>query len=112
VFDASWEEGRAWSFEQALAFALQGPATYSVTQEGPPSITHQASTQHQVASDLTEREIEVLRLVAEGLTNKEIAERLVLSHRTVQAHLYSIFSKLDVTTRSAATRAALERGLD
>jgi predicted ATPase/DNA-binding CsgD family transcriptional regulator len=61
--------------------------------------------------DLTTREADVLRLVAEGLTDAQIAERLVLSVRTVRAHLRSIYSKLGVNTRSAATRAAISRGL-
>ena len=60
---------------------------------------------------LTEREVEVLRLVARGLTNQEIADQLVLSKRTVETHLHSVFSKLDVTTRTAAVRAALEAKL-
>jgi DNA-binding CsgD family transcriptional regulator/tetratricopeptide (TPR) repeat protein len=60
---------------------------------------------------LTTREVEVLRLVAEGLTDAQVAERLVLSRRTVQTHLSSIYSKLQVNTRSAATRFAVERGL-
>ncbi|HET6312934.1 MAG TPA: tetratricopeptide repeat protein [Chloroflexia bacterium] len=61
--------------------------------------------------NLTPREIEVLQLIAEGLTDAQVADRLVLSTRTVQAHLRSIYSKLDITTRSAATRYALEHGL-
>ena len=60
---------------------------------------------------LTAREVEVLRLVAEGLTDAKVAERLVLSRRTVQTHLSSIYSKLQVNTRSAATRFAVEHGL-
>lgn len=57
---------------------------------------------------LTEREVEVLRLLARGLTDQEIAGELVLSRRTVHAHLRSIYNKLDVTTRTAAARAAAE----
>ena len=57
---------------------------------------------------LTEREVEVLRWLARGLSNQEIADKLVLSKRTVHAHLRSIYGKLDVTTRSAATRIAIE----
>jgi len=53
----------------------------------------------------------VLRLVADGLTDAQVAERLVLSRRTVQTHLSSIYSKLQVNTRSAATRFAVEQGL-
>lgn len=60
---------------------------------------------------LTDRETEVLALVAEGLTDAEVAERLVVSIRTVHAHLRSIYRKLDVRTRSAATRYALQQGL-
>jgi len=57
------------------------------------------------------REIEVLGLVAEGLTDAQVAERLVVSLRTVHAHLRSIYRKLDVRSRSAATRYAVEHGL-
>ena len=60
---------------------------------------------------LTTREVEVLALVAEGLTDAEVAERLVVSIRTVHAHLRSIYRKLDVRTRSAATRYALQHDL-
>jgi DNA-binding NarL/FixJ family response regulator len=53
----------------------------------------------------------VLRLLAEGLTNKQIAERLVLSPKTVSSHLASIFRKIGVTTRAAATRFTYEAPL-
>jgi DNA-binding CsgD family transcriptional regulator len=58
------------------------------------------------SAGLSPREIEVLRLVAAGLTDGEIAERLVLSPRTVHAHLRSIYQKLGVSSRTAAIRAA------
>ncbi len=60
---------------------------------------------------LTTRELEVLALVAEGRTDAEVAEGLVVSLRTVHAHLRSIYRKLDVHTRSAATRYALQHDL-
>jgi DNA-binding NarL/FixJ family response regulator len=60
---------------------------------------------------LTGREREVLRLLAEGLTNPQIAERLVISLPTVSTHVTSIFNKLGVTSRSAATRYAVEHHL-
>jgi DNA-binding CsgD family transcriptional regulator/tetratricopeptide (TPR) repeat protein len=60
---------------------------------------------------LTQREVEVLRLVASGLTDAGVAERLFISPRTVSQHLQSIYSKLNVSTRSAATRFAVEHGL-
>ena len=60
---------------------------------------------------LTEREVEVLRLVARGLTDAQIAETLVISPRTVNAHLRSIYNKLGITSRNAATYFALEHQL-
>jgi len=60
---------------------------------------------------LTEREIEVLRLVAEGRSNPDIARTLVLSHKTVERHLSNIFTKLDVPSRTAAAAYAHEHGL-
>jgi DNA-binding CsgD family transcriptional regulator len=65
----------------------------------------------QATSLLTEREIEVLKLVAEGLTNAQIAKQLFLSPLTVNAHLRSIFNKLNVNTRTAAVHQAMELGL-
>lgn len=69
--------------------------------------TQRVSSRH----DLTPRELEVLRLVAQGLTDAEVAEQLVLSRRTVSTHLSTIYSKLQVKSRSAATRFALEHDL-
>ncbi|HBE28387.1 MAG TPA: hypothetical protein DDW25_05790, partial [Ktedonobacter sp.] len=60
---------------------------------------------------LTAREVEVLRLLAQGWTDLQIAEQLVISPRTVSTHLTSIYRKIQVTTRSAATRYALEKKL-
>jgi DNA-binding NarL/FixJ family response regulator len=57
---------------------------------------------------LTEREVEVLRLVAQGLSDAQIAQALVISPRTVNAHLRSIYSKLNITSRNAATHFAIE----
>ena len=60
---------------------------------------------------LTERELEVLKLVAEGRSNPDIARVLVLSHKTVERHLSNIFTKLDVPSRTAAAAYAHEHGL-
>jgi DNA-binding NarL/FixJ family response regulator len=60
---------------------------------------------------LTAREVEVLRLVSTGLTNRAIADRLTLSERTVERHLSNIFAKLGIASRAAATAYAYENGL-
>lgn len=60
---------------------------------------------------LTDREREVLQLAAEGFTDKEIAHRLGIAPDTVRHHLSSIFDKLGVTNRAAATRAGMRLGV-
>jgi DNA-binding NarL/FixJ family response regulator len=61
--------------------------------------------------DLSERELEVLRLLDAGLTYAQIGEQLTLSYHTVHAHLRSIYAKLGVTSRSQATRFARQHKL-
>ena len=94
-FEAAWEEGTHAPLSATIE--LVQPAHSS------PGV--------DVPEGLTTREVEVLALVAEGLTDAEVAERLVVSIRTVHAHLRSIYRKLDVRTRSAATRYALQHDL-
>ena len=60
---------------------------------------------------LTARETEVLRLVADGLSNKDIAGKLVLTEATVKSHLVHVFTKLDVGSRTAAVAKATELGM-
>ena len=69
-------------------------------------------TEPGAAPKLTERETEVLRLVAKGLSYRQIAERLVLSHRTVQNHVQNTLNKLQLHNRVELTRYAIEQGLD
>jgi DNA-binding CsgD family transcriptional regulator/tetratricopeptide (TPR) repeat protein len=69
------------------------------------------TVEYSPIADLTPREIEVLRLVSQGMTDGEVGARLFISPRTVSQHLRSIYAKLDVSTRAAATRIAVERGL-
>jgi DNA-binding NarL/FixJ family response regulator len=68
--------------------------------------TRAANKSRDELGALTEREREVLDLLAQGLTNKEIADKLVITTNTVKRHLKAIFEKLDVHTRSAATAKA------
>ena len=102
AFAAAWSQGRAMTPDQALAAQGQKPA---------PSSTTTVNLPPGYPAGLTAREVEVLRLLAGGLTNLQIADKLVLSPRTVHAHISSIYSKLAVTSRSAATRYALEHHL-
>jgi len=101
AFATSWAQGRSMTPEQALAAKGQKPT---------PTPTTIASPQNYSAG-LTAREVEVLRLLAGGLTDLQIAEKLVLSPRTVHAHISSIYNKLGVTSRSTATRYAMEHHL-
>jgi predicted ATPase/DNA-binding CsgD family transcriptional regulator/Tfp pilus assembly protein PilF len=108
-FTEAWAEGRAMLLEQAIAYALDQPMALEAAQTPPstaplaPSVTYPAG--------LTKREVEVLRLIAQGLTDAQVAERLVVSAHTVHAHLRSIYGKLDVTSRAAATRFAVDHHL-
>jgi predicted ATPase/DNA-binding CsgD family transcriptional regulator len=109
-FDATWSEGRAMSLEQAIGYALSAEEPSATP---PSSATTQPSPLHapEQPAGLTSREVEVLGLVAAGMTSAQVATELFLSPRTVEAHLSSIYHKLGVNSRSAATRFALEHGL-
>jgi ATP/maltotriose-dependent transcriptional regulator MalT len=78
---------------------------------GLPQAAGTAAPERPRPAGLTAREIEVLELVAEGLSNKGIAERLFLSQKTVSRHLSNIYTKIDVNSRAAATAFAFEHGI-
>jgi DNA-binding CsgD family transcriptional regulator len=84
-FDAAWADGAALSTEEAIAYAQRG-----------------RGERKRPASDwasLTPTERDVVRLVSEGLTNNDIATRLFVSSRTVQAHLTHVYTKLGLSSR-------------
>jgi HD-GYP domain-containing protein (c-di-GMP phosphodiesterase class II) len=72
---------------------------------------HRVSRRHEGPAGLTQREVEVLKLLARGLPNKEIAERLVISPKTVGNHVEHIYAKIDASTRAAASLFAMRHGL-
>ena len=72
---------------------------------------HRVSRRHGGPAGLTQREVEVLRLLARGLSNKEIAERLVISPKTVANHVEHIYAKIEASTRAAAGLFAMRHGL-
>jgi HD-GYP domain-containing protein (c-di-GMP phosphodiesterase class II) len=78
------------------------------------AVVEAAGLPHRRASwpnELTDREVEVLRVLARGLTNREIADVLVVSPRTVQHHLASVYDKISVRSRAGAAVFAIEHGL-
>ena len=95
AFAAAWAEGSLMTPQEAIA------AYRSAAAKSPPGYP----------AGLTAREVEVLRLVATGLTDARVAEELVVGLRTVHSHLRSIYRKLGVSSRTAATRYAIERGI-
>jgi predicted ATPase/DNA-binding CsgD family transcriptional regulator len=111
AFAAAWAKGRMMTPEQVLAqdeaLASQ-PSIPGRSQAQPPAALAESPG---YPAGLTEREVQVLRLVAQGLTNAQIAERLTVSPHTVHAHIRAIHSKLGITSRAAATRFALEHKL-
>jgi DNA-binding CsgD family transcriptional regulator/tetratricopeptide (TPR) repeat protein len=84
---------------------------YRAPAEAPARAIGDGASRQGYPGGLTAREVEVLKLVARGLTDAQVADELVLSRRTVSTHLTSIYSKLGISSRSAATRFALEQGL-
>jgi DNA-binding NarL/FixJ family response regulator len=96
AFELAWREG--------LALAAREAAEYVEPVQV-------ATGKSRYPDGLTGREVEVLKLIAQGLSDIEVASRLHLSRHTVNAHLHSIYGKLNVNSRTAATRYAVEHGL-
>lgn len=108
AFAALWAEGQQLTPSEALTAEARTP----VSTSGPKVVS--ASTLPPLAESpggLTAREVEVLCLVAIGLSKNKIAEQLVLSPNTVNVHIQSIYGKLGINSRSAATRYAIEHHL-
>jgi len=90
-----------------VIFATREPEVIGLGREEPSGMLRRPAP----ISTLTEREMEILRHLANGLTNKGIAERLGISPKTVSAHLRDVFLKLQVSGRTAAVAVAFRQGL-
>jgi DNA-binding CsgD family transcriptional regulator/tetratricopeptide (TPR) repeat protein len=104
AFVAAWAAGRALPLEQAVA-----EATIELDTAAAPAASPGAKT--SIAAGLTPREVEVLRLLAAGKTDREIGETLFVSRRTAATHVRNVLAKLDVGSRSAAAAHAVRLGL-
>ena len=105
LFEMLWAEGHAMSPQEAIAARwLPSPAQ-------PASSPAPKKKPLSYPAGLSAREVEVLRLVSQGLSDTEVADRLIVSPRTVTTHLTSIYNKLGVNSRAAATRFAVEHHL-
>jgi DNA-binding NarL/FixJ family response regulator len=112
--EAAWEEALAQGQDMGMEQAIECALSKEEPSTTPPSSTTGQPSPHSMPERpgrLTSREVEVLGLVAAGMTSAKIAAELFLSPRTVEAHLTSIYHKLGVTSRAGATRFALEHGL-
>jgi DNA-binding CsgD family transcriptional regulator/tetratricopeptide (TPR) repeat protein len=103
-------ESKPFSLDSALDEVSALMATSRAPSRERPAAALDADLERHPAG-LSKREVELLRLVALGLSNAEVAARLFLSPNTVRAHLYSIYSKIDVTSRTAAAHYAVEHDL-
>ena len=101
------ESGILRRYCQGCVEALRSPAKEYALSEAPPP----TSPPKEDKAGLSERELETLRFVAQGLTDSQVAERLYISPRTVGQHLRSIYRKLGVPSRAAAAKEAVERSL-
>ena len=112
--EAAWEEalaqGHAMGLGEAIGYAVSAKESSATTPSSTRSHSSPSSEPEHPAG-LTSREIEVLGLVSSGMSSPRIAKELYLSPRTVETHITSIYHKIGVSSRSAATRFALEHNL-
>ncbi len=112
AFEEARARGRTMTPAQALASHEAFSSQIPQQAQAEPEVTPTIPAQHSPSPNgLTAREVEVLRLVAQGLSDAQVADQLVISPRTVNWHLISIYRKLGVSSRAAATRYAIEQHL-
>jgi DNA-binding CsgD family transcriptional regulator len=96
---------------EACLGALGDPDARAARAQPRPALDLPGSGRPDLGAALTPRELDVLRLLAEGRTDREVAATLGVSHRTATTHVTGIFNKLGVTTRTAAVAHAIRAGL-
>jgi len=98
---------------QAVRSVFQGEAVLhpSIARKVIGKLSKKPASAPEATDSLSDRELEVLKLVARGMSNKEIGRELFISPRTVQVHLANIFAKLDASSRTEAVFRAIKRGL-
>jgi DNA-binding CsgD family transcriptional regulator len=97
AFDAAWAEGEAMSVEDAVAYAQRGRGERKRPSSG--------------WASLTPAELQVVRLVAEGLSNKQIGQRLYVETATVKTHLVHVYAKVGLSSRTELATEAVRRSL-
>jgi ATP/maltotriose-dependent transcriptional regulator MalT len=105
AWDRAWAEGCAMSLEQALSYALELP------EEAESDAMDSPTPHDDTIAGLSKRELEVLRLLVDGCSNKEIATRLYVSQHTVASHVAHVLNKLGVESRTAAATWAMRQGI-
>jgi predicted ATPase/DNA-binding NarL/FixJ family response regulator len=111
AFQRAWSEGRTMTVEQILGNTEDDIMLEPALTGSLPSSNAKITSVSRYPAGLTAREVVVLRLVAQGLTDARVAEQLVISPRTVNAHLTSIYSKLGINSRAAAAHFAVKHHL-
>jgi predicted ATPase/DNA-binding NarL/FixJ family response regulator len=109
TFESAWKEGQAMTIEQVMAYVGVTPPAH-LEEVSTPSLTP-AQAAKQAYEGLTRREREVAALVAQGKSNREIATKLVVDIKTVEAHISRILNKLDLTSRTQIALWARNKGL-
>ena len=128
-FSSAWADGQAMSFERAVEYALtappvpQGPTprqdsapdaaapTTSVARAVAPTSASPPATNCLADSPLTARELEVALLLARGMSNRQVADALVIAERTASTHVSHILTKLGFSTRAQVAAWTVEHGL-
>jgi DNA-binding NarL/FixJ family response regulator len=95
AFDAAFARGRAMTIDEGVAFAVEGTT---------PPQPDRPAVNIEPPGALTERQLEIARLVADGLSNRQIAARLFLSERTVETHITNILNRLGINSRIQISR--------